>query len=236
MSRTNEFGQPIGEPLEGWTAPALPPPSSLVGDHVTLEPLAVAHVDGLWTALRAAPGSLWTYLAVGPFASRDALAGWIAAFAADEQIAPYAVVVDGRPVGLLSYLRMDPAMGCIEIGWIVYSPALQRTTAATETIHLLLAHAFDLGYRRVEWKCDVLNAPSRAAADRYGFTYEGTFRHAAHYKDRNRDTAWYSITDREWPALDRAFRDWLAPNNFDTDGAQRRSLREHRARLAAERS
>lgn len=171
-------------------------------------------------------------MAVGPFESRDDLAAWIEVFAADDQLAPYAVVVHGAPVGLLTYLRIDPAMGCIEIGSIVYSPTLQRTTAATETIRLMIAHAVELGYRRVEWKCDDLNAPSRAAAERYGFTYEGTFRQAVHYKGRNRDTAWYSITDLEWPALERAFDDWLSPANFDADGTQRRSLAELRSGAA----
>lgn len=229
MSRTNEFGQPIGDPLDGWTPPPFPPRATLLGRTVTLEPLGVHHVDGLWVALGDAPRSLWTYMAVGPFEARDDLAAWIAVFARDDQLAPYAVVVDGDPVGLLTYLRIEPAMGCIEIGSIIYSPALQRTTAATETIHLLIAHAFETGYRRVEWKCDDLNAPSRSSAERFGFTYEGTFRQAVHYKDRNRDTAWYSITDREWPALDRAFYDWLAPGNFGVDGSQRRSLGELRS-------
>jgi len=200
-----------------------------VGSHAVLEPLGTLHADGLWSALEGAPESLWTYLANGPFATRAGLAEWVGTLAHDPTLSPYAVVVDGDPLGLLTYLRIEPPVGCIEIGWIVYSPGLQRSTAATETIHLLLANAFDLGYRRVEWKCDDLNAPSRGAAERYGFTYEGTFRQASHYKGRNRDTAWFAITDAEWPALDRSFRAWLSRDNFTADGTQRRSLREIRS-------
>jgi RimJ/RimL family protein N-acetyltransferase len=132
--------------------------------------------------------------------------------------------VDHHAVGFAAYLRIQPRDGVIEIGSIVFSPRLQRTTAATEAIYLMLRNVFALGYRRCEWKCDDLNAPSRAAADRLGFTYEGTFRQATHYKGRNRDTAWYAIVNREWPALDGVFQRWLAPDNFDDDGVQRQSL------------
>jgi RimJ/RimL family protein N-acetyltransferase len=141
---------------------------------------------------------------------------------------PYAILVDGKPVGFLSYLRIDPRGGVIEIGSIVFAPEMQRTAAATETIFLLIKNAFDLGYRRCEWKCDDLNAPSRRAAERFGFIYEGTFRKATHYKGRNRDTAWYAITDDEWPQVERAFARWLAPDNFDTGGRQLRSLSDLR--------
>jgi RimJ/RimL family protein N-acetyltransferase len=126
-------------------------------------------------------------------------------------------------------LRIDQKNGVIEIGSIVFSPSLQRTSAATESVYLLLKNAFELGFRRCEWKCDHLNLPSRVAAERLGFRYEGTFRKATHYKGRSRDTAWYAITDEEWPALDAAFRSWLADDNFDVDGVQRRSLRAVRS-------
>jgi RimJ/RimL family protein N-acetyltransferase len=137
-------------------------------------------------------------------------------------------LVDDKVVGFLSYLRIDPPGGVIEIGSIVFAPELQRTTAATEVIFLLLKYAFGLGYRRCEWKCDALNAASRKAAERLGFGYEGTFKKATHYKGRNRDTAWYAITDDEWPQVERAFARWLAPDNFDTGGRQLRSLSDLR--------
>lgn len=230
MAHTNRFGQPIGRPLDGWTPPpTFPPRQVLAGSHAVLQPLDRLHVDGLWSALSSAPDSLWTYMTTGPFTSRAGLDDWVGALIADDSLVPFAVLVDGAPLGLLTYLRIDPPAGCVEIGSIVYSPALQRTTAATETIHLMIANAFDLGYRRVEWKCDDLNAPSRAAAARYGFTYEGTFRQATHYKGRNRDTAWFAIIDTEWPMLDRAFRSWLSPDNFAADGTQRRGLSDLRS-------
>jgi RimJ/RimL family protein N-acetyltransferase len=229
VTHTNRFGQPIGPPLDGWTAPPFPPRQVLEGSHAMLEPLDRLHIDGLWSALSIAPDSLWTYMTAGPFTSRAVLADWVDSLIGDHALVPFAVIVDGAPLGLLTYLRIDPPAGCVEIGSIVYSPALQRTTAATETIHLMIANAIDLGYRRVEWKCDDLNAPSRAAAVRHGFTYEGTFRQATHYKGRNRDTAWFAITDAEWPKIDRAFRAWLSPENFTAGGAQQRTLRELRS-------
>jgi RimJ/RimL family protein N-acetyltransferase len=132
----------------------------------------------------------------------------------------------GQAVGVASYLRIDPAAGSIEVGHINYSPLLQRTVAATETMYLMMRRAFELGYRRYEWKCNALNAPSRGAAQRLGFSYEGVFRQARVDKGRNRDTAWYAMIDTEWPALDQAFRRWLDPANFDEQGRQRTSLSE----------
>lgn len=148
---------------------------------------------------------------------------------------PYAIVTPGDgPCGIACHLRVQPSIGVIEIGSIVLSPRLQRTTAATEALYLLMRHAFDLGYRRCEWKCDALNAPSRRAAERLGFVYEGTFRQATHYKGRNRDTAWYAIIDADWPALDAAFTAWLAADNFDAEGRQRRGLGSFRSALPAQ--
>ena len=141
----------------------------------------------------------------------------------------YAVVdqASGGAIGVASYLRIEPAVGVIEVGHIAYSPPLRRTTAATEAMYLMMRRVFDeLGYRRYEWKCDALNAPSRRAADRFGFSFEGVFRQATMYKGRNRDTAWYSITDVEWPALKARFEAWLDESNFSADGAQRLSLNE----------
>lgn len=225
MTRTNAFGQPIGDDLADWSPPPFPPDDALAGRTVALEPLRRdRHAAALYAAVAEAPQSLWTYLPFGPFSDAEAVGQVIdrQVTAADWQ--PFAVLVAGRVAGFLSYLRIDPPGGVIEIGSIVFPPALQRTTPATEAVYLLIRRAFDLGYRRCEWKCDDLNAPSRAAALRFGFTYDGTFRKATHYKGRNRDTAWFSITDDQWPSLDARFRAWLAPDNFDAAGHQHRAL------------
>jgi RimJ/RimL family protein N-acetyltransferase len=169
---------------------------------------------------------MWTYLAYGPFAGMDAYVAWMGRVCQAPDPLFYAIVekATGKALGVASYLRIDPANGSIEVGHIAYSPQLQRTPAATEAMYLLMEQAFALGYRRYEWKCDSLNAPSRAAAERLGFTFEGIFRQAVIYKGRNRDTAWYAMIDKEWPALQAAFRQWLAPENFDVQGRQRERL------------
>lgn len=226
MSPLNQHGQPIGEPLTDRVAPPFPPPKVLEGRTVALEPLDwSAHGEQLFEAFSTAPDSLWTYMSFGPFSKISELEAAIESMVSPPDGLPYAIVVDGKPLGFVSYLRIKPAEGVIEIGAITFSPGLQRTTAATEAIYLLIANAFDLGYRRCEWKCDDLNAPSRVAGERLGFTYEGTFRQATHYKGRNRDTAWFAIIDSEWGPLDQAFRTWLSPDNFDEAGTQRQSLR-----------
>jgi RimJ/RimL family protein N-acetyltransferase len=174
-----------------------------------------------------AEGRNWTYLPVGPFDAFDAYRTWMdGAVAKDDPL--FHAIIDletGRAVGVASYLRIDPPAGSIEVGFITYSPLLQRKPAATEAMYLMMQRAFTLGYRRYEWKCDALNAASRAAARRLGFSYEGVFRQARVNKGLNRDTAWYAVIDAEWPALDRAFTQWLDPANFDVDGKQRVSLR-----------
>jgi RimJ/RimL family protein N-acetyltransferase len=201
----------------------------LEGSVVMLEPLDRSrHASRLFTAFADAPGSLWTYMPWGPFLDADELGSLIDDLGGNPDWQPYAAVVDGVPLGFLSYLRMEPEAGSIEIGGISYSPALQRTIAATEALYLAIKNVFDLDYRRCEWKSDDLNGPSRAAAVRLGFRYEGTFRKATQYKGRNRDTAWYAITDEEWPALDAAFSAWLSDDNFDNQHRQRRSLAEIR--------
>ena len=229
MARTNEHGQPIGEPLPaGWMPPPAPSAVTLEGAFVRVEPLdPPAHARDLFEAGRADPtGASWTYLPDGPFESLDSFTGWLSGAAPGRDRLPFAFVdkTSDRALGFGSYLRIYPTAGSIEIGYIWLSPLLQRTPMSTEAMHLLMAHAFELGYRRYEWKCDALNAPSRRAAERLGFTFEGIFRQAIHYKGRNRDTAWYSITDDEWPAIREAQRAWLRPENFDADGRQRRSL------------
>ncbi len=225
MSRTNEFGQPIGPELGGWQVPAWPSASGLSGRRVELVPLDVeAHADQLFDAFKPASDALWTYMSFGPFATRDDVARTIEAQCELEAWRPYAVVVSGSAVGLASYLRIDPANGCIEIGSLAFAPALQRTTATTEALFLMIDHCFDLGYRRCEWKCDDLNEPSHVAARRLGFQYEGTFRQATHYKGRSRDTAWYAIVDGDWPMLRDTFVSWLSPDNFDQNQRQLATL------------
>jgi RimJ/RimL family protein N-acetyltransferase len=165
---------------------------------------------------------MWTYLAYGPFASLTSYREWMQSVCKANDPLFFAVIdlKSRQPVGVASYLRIDPAVGSIEVGHLAYSPLLQRTPAATESMFLMMRQAFQLGYRRYEWKCDALNAPSRSAAERLGFTFEGIFRQATIYKQRNRDTAWYSIIDTEWPRLETAFQWWLDPANFDAQGKQ----------------
>jgi RimJ/RimL family protein N-acetyltransferase len=225
MTTTNELGQPVGVPLGTWEPPPFPPRRDLEGRTVRVVPLdTVRDGDALFESLSGAADSLWTYMAFGPFETLEDFKTMLDSLAGYEDWLPYTIFVDHHAVGFAAYLRIQPRDGVIEIGSIVFSPRLQRTTAATEAIYLMLRNVFALGYRRCEWKCDDLNAPSRAAADRLGFTYEGTFRQATHYKGRNRDTAWYAIVNRDWPALDGVFQKWLVPDNFDDDGVQRQSL------------
>ncbi len=225
----NEFGQPIGPAVPGWTPRPQVAPATLVGEHCRVEPLGKNHLPGLYDALALrSPDSIWTYLKDGPFESRTAFYLWLSALADDPGWVPH-VICDpaGGPLGLACYLRLDAANGSVEVGGIAMSQALQRTTASTEAMYLMARHVFDdLGYRRYEWKCDALNYASRHAAERLGFVYEGTFRHAVVYKGRSRDTAWLSITDEEWPARRAALEAWLAPGNFDERGRQRRPLAE----------
>lgn len=225
----NEFGQAIGRPVSDWEGRSAPPRTALQGQHVRLEPLdATAHAAGLFDAYSAFPDtSNWTYLPYGPFASPEEYATWVESMATGDDLLAFAMVspIDGKPVGVASYLRINPAQGSIEVGHLSYSPAIQRSVAATEAMYLMMRRAFDeLRYRRYEWKCDSRNAPSRHAAARLGFRYEGTFRNALVMKGRNRDTAWFSIIDEEWPAIRTALESWLAPSNFDEAGRQRRRL------------
>ena len=175
-----------------------------------------------------AADAMWTYLPYGPFASLEIYRAWLHEQARGDDPLFYTILdnTTAKPLGLAAYLRILPASGSIEVGHLNYSPLLQRTPAATEAMFLMMQRAFALGYRRYEWKCDALNAKSRAAALRLGFSFEGVFRQATVYKGRNRDTAWFSILDREWPALEAAFRRWLEPSNFNERGAQRVRLSE----------
>ena len=229
----NHLGQPIGDPVPAWTPPPRPARDAMSGAYCRLEPLdAARHAADLFEANRRdADGRMWTYLAYGPFDTLDAYRSWAERMAASDDPLFFAVVdtASGRAAGVASYLRIDPPNGAIEVGHIAYSPALQRTRASTEAMYLMMRRAFTLGYRRYEWKCDALNASSRAAAERLGFSFEGIFRQATVYKGRNRDTAWYAAIDRDWPRLERVFTRWLEPENFDDDGRQRARLEDLRA-------
>jgi RimJ/RimL family protein N-acetyltransferase len=226
--RNNDLGQPIGLPVPGWKEPPRPPRTALAGRYCRVEPLNPArHADELFRASALdATGRNWTYMSYGPFDTLEAYRGWMQSYCLGDDPLFHAIVdnATGRAVGVASYMRIDPRNGSIEVGHINYSPLLQRKAAATETTYLMMKRAFELGYRRYEWKCDALNAPSRAAAQRLGFSFEGVFRQATIYKGRSRDTAWYAAIDSEWPELERAFRRWLDPANFDTQGNQRLRL------------
>jgi RimJ/RimL family protein N-acetyltransferase/nicotinamidase-related amidase len=224
-----------GNCVTNWTPVARPTHRVLSGSTVRLQPIVPqrdAHT--LFDASHdAGDPSLWDYLPVGPFPDEAGFTAWLASVARSEDPLFLAVVDErsGDPSGMVSFMRLAPEHGVIEIGFIWFGPSLQRTRQATEAIYLLARHAFDdLGYRRLEWKCNARNERSRRAALRFGFTYEGIFRQHMVVKNRSRDTAWFSIIDREWPAIRAAFEAWLLPNNFDSDGRQRQSLmaiREH---------
>ena len=211
--------------MPGWKPVERPPRTVMTGRYCRVEPIDPArHADDLYRANKLdAAGRNWTYSSVGPFATLEAYREWIQAHCLGDDPLYHAIVdaASGQAVGVASYMRIDPKNGVIEVGHINYSPLLQRKRAATEAMYLMMKRVFELGYRRYEWKCDALNAPSRAAAQRLGFSFEGIFRQAVVYKGRSRDTAWYAAIDSEWPELDRAFKRWLDPSNFDAQGNQR---------------
>jgi RimJ/RimL family protein N-acetyltransferase len=218
-------GQPVGLPVDPKPAPR-PGPVTLKGRYGRLEKLRPEHTADLWAAF-AGHDQVWTYIAAdGPFATAAEFVPRIERRAAAEDPYAYAIIdASDRAVGYVTLLRIEPEMRVIEVGHVLYSPALQRTPLGTETQYLLARYVFEtLGYRRYEWKCDALNAPSRRAALRYGFIYEGTFRQHIIAKRRNRDNAWFSMLDSEWPARKLNFERWLAPENFDSEGRQKLSL------------
>ena len=222
---------PLGAEVD-WTPVERPSRTPLHGSHVLLRPVGAAvDAEDLYAVSHPPDGdpAIWTYLGYGPYedpGDMRRLLDW--AESSDDPLF-FALVdlADERPAGMASYLRIEPEFGVIEIGHIWFGTPLQRTTAATEAIYLLARNAFDvLGYRRLEWKCNALNAASRRAAERFGFRFEGVFRNHMVLKGRNRDTAWYAITGEEWPAIRRGFEAWLAPENFGADLRQKQSLRE----------
>jgi len=222
---------PTGAALPNWTPRPRPPQTPMEGRFCRLEPLDPAeHARELFEANSLDRDNRnWTYLSVGPFADFDSYRAWLEQVAKGPDPVFHSIIdrATGKAAGVASFMRIDPPNGVIEVGHINYSPLLQRKPAATEAMFLMMHRAFDeLGYRRYEWKCDSLNAASRAAALRLGFQYEGLFRQAVVYKGRSRDTAWFSIIDSEWPALRSAYERWLAAENFDAHGHQKRKLNE----------
>jgi len=217
--------RPVGAPVD--TKPALRPQhQTLEGRYVTLVPLSAAHIDDLYERTHGPHVHVWDYLYEAPFADKASFAKHIEAKAASTDPLFFAILANGsgHAVGYATFMRIDSANRVIEVGNILYTPDLQRKPGATEAMYLMAKHIFELGYRRYEWKCNELNAPSRRAAERFGFTYEGTFRQHLIVKGRNRDTAWYSMLDSEWPKVRQAFETWLDPTNFDALGQQKISL------------
>jgi len=234
LVRRNTYGQPIGPAIENWTPRPIPPRTPLIGHTCRIEPVDVErHADDLFTAYNAAPDDRdWTYLPSERPTNKAAFADYLASMAASSDPLHYAVVDSdvGKAVGTAAYMRINPENGVIEIGFIRWSPLMQRRVIGTAAVYLMMRQVFDeLGYRRYEWKCDSLNERSRTAAIRYGFKFEGIFRNATIVKNRSRDTAWFSITGDEWPSVKAAFEEWLSPLNFDDKGRQRSTLADLRA-------
>lgn len=224
----NTLGQAVGASLPDWQAPLFIPHDVLSGRFCRLEPLDVQrHAEALHAANSLdRDGHNWTWLPYGPFTGLADYRSWLEKMAAlrDPQFYVIADAVSGQALGVAAFMRIYPAHGIVEVGHLNFSPLLQQRPAATEAMYLMMRRAFELGYRRYEWKCNSLNVPSSRAAERLGFRFEGIFRQAQVVKGRNRDTSWYSVIDAEWPALDRAFQAWLAPENFDAGGQQKRRL------------
>jgi RimJ/RimL family protein N-acetyltransferase len=236
----DEQGSPVGRTVIVPDAARLPDRDvTLMGAYCRLEPLdADLHGRDLWEAFcDDAAGRTWTYLGIGPFDSFEDFHAHLAQSASGFDPFFYAIIdrSTGRAAGYASYLRIDPGARSIEVGWITYSPRLQRSRVATDTMFVMMRHAFETGYRRYEWKCNALNAPSIAAAHRLGFSFEGLFRQALVVKGRNRDTAWFSVIDSDWPQLREAFEQWLSPDNFDQAGIQRMRLSELTASVVVSR-
>ncbi len=226
----NALDQPIGFAIDNWRTCSTPPNAPMTGQYCRLERLDLKqHASGLFEAFsKDTDGHNWTYMPYGPFDTLQDFTAWLSSVAGGNDPFFHSIIDlrTGQAVGVASYLRISPTDGVIEVGHIHFSPLLQATTLATEAMFLMMQRVFDeLGYRRYEWKCDALNAPSRRAAKRLGFSYEGVFRQATMYKDRNRDTAWFAIIDQDWPRIRSAYKAWLSSNNFDAQGKQKSALK-----------
>ena len=222
MNHHPETSAPLGAVVENWTPPPVPDGAPLKGRYAELVALsAEAHAALLFRAFDG-HDALWDYMPQGPFSSAAQYHRWVRDHENKADPLFYAIrnLDTGHWEGVASYLRIQPEAGSIEVGFITYGPALQQTRAATDAMYLMMKWAFEAGYRRYEWKCNALNAPSRRAAQRLGFSFEGVFRQAAVVKGRNRDTAWFAVIDAEWPALREAYEAWLSPGNFDSEGRQ----------------
>lgn len=218
--------RPLGFPVQDWTPPPFPQPMVLTGRYCRLEPLnADAHAAMLFKAFDGHDW-LWDYMPHGPFHSSAAFHRWVKETAALPEFRFFVIREnEHKPaLGMAALMRIDPANGTIELGNICIGPALQRSRTVTDAFYRLIEWSFEAGYRRFEWKCNALNMPSRQAAQRLGLSFEGIFRQALIVKGRNRDTAWFAATDRDWPALQSAFESWLDPSNFDASGKQFESL------------
>lgn len=227
----------FGVRVQGWCAPPAVPEGALAGRYVCLEPLAAgAHATALFEQFTG-DDSVWDYLPYGPFQTVSDFHVWVKSVSDLPDPCFFAVhnLDTAQFEGVASYLRISPQSGSTEVGHINFSPALQRTRAATEALYCMMRWAFEAGYRRFEWKCDALNIPSRRAAQRLGLSFEGIFRQATIVKGRNRDTAWFAAIDKEWPLLKKAFETWLLPENFDEAGLQRVSLSKYTAPILAAR-
>lgn len=225
----SQIARPTGSPISTLPPGIVPDLRQLNGRYSRLEALDPAkHGAELWAAnLKDGTGELWTYMSNDPLPNEAAFTAMLDKRQAMRDPWFYAYInrTTGKAVGMGAFMRFDKANGVIEIGHIWFSPALQKTREATEVIYLMMRHAFDdLGCRRLEWKCDSLNAPSRRAATRFGFTFEGIFRQHLVYKGRNRDTAWFSLLDSEWPRVEAGFEAWLSESNFDAAGRQKAKL------------
>ena len=212
--------------LKNWSTPSAPARARIVGRGVCLEPLnATTHGADLWAAY-AGDDSIWRFMAYGPFESAALFHEWLLSRRHADDPLTFAIVdmASGRATGLLAMMAIRPDSGVIEIGHIVLAPSLQRTAGATEAMYLGLKHLFDLGYRRIEWKCDMRNSASKRAAKRLGFLFEGLFHQHMIVKGENRDTSWFAMLDKDWPGRRVGFESWLAPENFDEAGQQRRPL------------
>lgn len=224
----NELNQKIGIKVPNWEPVKYPEQKKMNGNYCRLEPLNIdAHAKDLFEAYCLDKKRvLWTYLPYGPFENLGGYRQWLEKNCLSSNPLFFSIIDEAtqKAAGVAAYMRIDPDNGSVEVGHLCYSPLLSRTRAATEAMYLMMKHAFELGYRRYEWKCNALNMPSRMAAQRLGFSYEGIFRQSVVTKGRNRDTAWFAAIDSEWGALKEAFEIWLSEDNFDKDGVQKKRL------------